>query len=364
MLESIGVLLILLPVCSLAPGFYFVRKLRWNPLERFCASIGLSLFLIYGATFLIYVLKVSGQWHWAIAAACVLGGLLSIHDLLRLLSCHQVRRALLGFVFLLLWAVLLLSLVRHYSGGNWNIDWFEQFKRTRFFLERLPTHTLILPGDPLPARPPLMNLLGAYFLFLTQSGERFELFQVVFLFLNLLVFFPCCLIARALTKRAPKRMVLLVAVFALSPLFVQNLTYSWTKLLTVFYVMLGIWLYLAGWRKRDSIRIVAGFVSLAAGVLVHYSAGPFMVFLALHYMVLVLRKFKDRWRELLAVCPVQHSSVEYVVRLVDSDLWPKNDLQFEYCHHANHGVCRQQFGKDQTQHYRHLATAPFSGCFL
>jgi len=47
-------LLILLGVCTLCPGFFFIRKLRWSPLEKLCGAIGLSLVSIYLASFGIY----------------------------------------------------------------------------------------------------------------------------------------------------------------------------------------------------------------------------------------------------------------------------------------------------------------------
>jgi len=81
----------------------------------------------------------------------------------------------------------------------------------------------------------------------------------------------------------------------------QNATYTWTKLLTVFYVILAVRLYLSGWRKRDSVRMTAAFVALAAGLLVHYSAGPYVVFFALHYLLVVFRTRPAKWKELAAI---------------------------------------------------------------
>ena len=46
LLCQLGLLLLLLPVCSFAPGFFFVRKLQWSPLEKLCGSLGLSLILL------------------------------------------------------------------------------------------------------------------------------------------------------------------------------------------------------------------------------------------------------------------------------------------------------------------------------
>jgi hypothetical protein len=66
-------------------------------------------------------------------------------------------------------------------------------------------------------------------------------------------------------------------------------------------VVLALALYLAGWRKRDSARTVAAFVALAAGLLVHYSAGPYVALLVLHYLFRFFRDRPWRWRELAVV---------------------------------------------------------------
>ncbi len=50
----------------------------------------------------------------------------------------------------------------------------------------------------------------------------------------------------------------------------QNVTYTWTKAFTAFYVILGLWLYLAACRKNDRLRMTAAFLALAMGILVHY----------------------------------------------------------------------------------------------
>jgi len=223
-------MLAILAVCSLCPGVFFIRKLRWSPLEKLCGAIGLSLviiYLIYLASFGIYVLKLPAWSHWVVSGVCCLLGLLGLRDLFRMLSARQVRRPLAGFAFLLLWTLLLLGLVRHYSGGGWSGDWYEHYHRTSFFLDKLPVDTVMHGGYLVPARPPMMNILAVHFL--AQLTPGFELFQVTFVFLNLLVFFPCCLIARALVKRGPRGILVLICLFALSPMFVENVTYTWTK---------------------------------------------------------------------------------------------------------------------------------------
>jgi len=292
-------LVAVLAVCSLTPGFLFVRKFRWSPLEKLCGSIALSLILLYLAAFGIYLLKLPTWAYWCVSGLCAAAGAACIRGLARMLRARQVRRPLAGFGFLLVWTALLFGLVRNYSGGGWGGDWFEHYHRTIFFLERLPTDTVIYGNYAVPARPPMMNLLAAHFL-AHAPQPSFQAYQVVFGFLNLLIFLPCCLITRALVRRGGRRIRLLLALFAVCPMFMQNVTYTWTKLLSGFYVVLAIWLYLAAWRKNDGLRTISAMVCLAAGALVHYSVGPYIVLIALHFGVLVLLRLRARWRRAVA----------------------------------------------------------------
>jgi len=298
---KIGLLLGLLTVDVFSPGFFFVRRLQWSPLEKLCGAIGVSLILLYLVSSVLYGLGPQ-DWAlpcWAVSVICLALLLLAIRDLRKLAAGISVRQIVFGFAFLLLWTLSILSMIRHYSGGGWAVDWLEHFQRTLFFLHRFPTDTPIFSEYQLAARPPMMNLLGAFFL--AQTGDRFELFQVAFMFLNLLVFLSCCLIAPALGPGGRRRIVPLVALFALSPLVMQNATYTWTKLLAGFYVILALWFYVRGWRKHDKSRVIAAFAFLAAGLLVHYSTGPYLVFVALHYIFVLFRQRDDKWRELAAV---------------------------------------------------------------
>jgi hypothetical protein len=306
LLFQLGLLLVLLPVSSFAPGFYFVRKLRWNPLEKLCGSIGLSLILLYLASWGIYCVGARGDRmpvHPApfVAVSLICGALAAAcwKDIGRLAGARSVRRALAGLGFLSLWTAVLMAMIRNYSGALWFGDWMEHFHRSLFFLQHFPADTAIFPGYALPARPPMMNVLAGFFL--AQTADRFEIFQAVFVFLNLLLFLPCCLIMPALGKRAKRRTALLVLLFATSPVVMQNTTYTWTKAAAAFYVVLALWLYLAGWRKNDRVRTTAAFVALAAGMLVHYSAGPYVVLLTLHYLIRVFPRRAEKWRELAGI---------------------------------------------------------------
>jgi hypothetical protein len=237
-----------------------------------------------------------------VSAISVALALVSWKDVARLVRTRSVRHALAGFGFLLVWTALLMAMIRNYSGGLWFADWLEHFQRTLFFLKHFPADTPIFPGYAVPARPPMMNVLAAFFL--AQTSDRFEIFQAAFAFFNLLLFLPCYLMMPALGKRARRRTWLLVLIFACSPLLMQNITYSWTKAAAAFFVVLALWFYLAGWRKRDPVRTTAAFISLAAGLLAHYSAGPYVVILTSHYLLTVFPTRPNKWRELAGITAI------------------------------------------------------------
>ena len=284
-------LLLLMGICCFLPGYLVVRNLRWSATEKICGSIAASLIILYLASLLIYILRLPQWSYWICSAGCAVIVLVVWRELWRRIRIPGVRRLLAGYAFLFVWTFTLLLFVRTYSGGGWGGDWLEHFHRSLFFLDHLPLETSFVGLYILPARPPMMNLLAAFFL--AHTGDSFENFSVVCLVLNLLLYFPCALMLTAFVRRGSRRLPLLVGLLACSPIVMQNATYTWTKSLCTFYVIFGLWLYLAGLRKNDSVRIVAAFIALAAGMLVHYSAAPYLLFAAGHLV------FQRRWRATL-----------------------------------------------------------------
>ena len=222
--------LTLLPLLlgSIGPGLWLSRRLRWSAPERLCAALALSGVVLYLSSALIYVSGWPRGSYFAVSLAGLgLAAAGRAHGRL-LWASREVRAMLGGFAFLAGWALLLLALVRSYSGAMWSGDWVEHYQRTQFFLDHQPAGTLFLGSSPVTARPPFMNLLGAHFL--AQAGERFDLLQVVFVILNLLAFFPCWLLARSWVPRGGRSSrLVLVYLLAASPFFVENATYLWTK---------------------------------------------------------------------------------------------------------------------------------------
>jgi branched-subunit amino acid ABC-type transport system permease component len=243
---SYVLLLLLLPVCSFAPGFFFLRRLRWSPMEKLCGSVGLSLVLLYLATWGIYCARVPGgaASYWAVTVICAAMAAASWKDMRQMARNLRVRRALTGQILLWGWAYLILAMIRLYSGAGWFGDDIEHFQRSLFFLHRFPPTTPIWGDYLLPARPPMMNVLGAFFMAQTRDG--YDVLQLVFTFLNSLLLLPCCLILPALVVRPLRRRpvryapLALAALFALNPAIMQAATYAWTKSLAAFFVVLGL----------------------------------------------------------------------------------------------------------------------------
>jgi len=52
-----------------------------------------------------------------------------------------VRRVSTAFALLLLWTLVILATIRHYSGGDWFGDWLEHFQRTLVFFQHQPAAT-------------------------------------------------------------------------------------------------------------------------------------------------------------------------------------------------------------------------------
>jgi hypothetical protein len=335
--------LIVCVVLSIGPGFFIVGQLRWRPLETLAASVGLSWIIVYLAAFVIYAGALPDSLYLVLFCLAAIAALACGRGLWRLFRVPAVYRSVAAWLCVLGWGLAGLALIRNYSGGNWSSDWFEHFERTQFFAHRWPLERG-LSGYLLPARPPFMNLAAASVLSIT--GLDFQSFQVVFVFLNSLVVIPLCLICPALAggKRiggmqgggqrsgkgvSPPRtsLAVLTVLLMANPLFQQNVTWTWTKLFTAFYVILGCALYLAGKRRQDAggndsdpartlaaekrpltpaplppmrtrgaSETVAAFLALAAGCLVHYSAAPFALYVTGYEVVSLPGARRRMWR--------------------------------------------------------------------
>jgi hypothetical protein len=278
---------------SLGPGLLVVRRFRWNPLEKLCAAVAVSLFATYLFALVRFILHLAPSVHIIFGWLCFACLLASLPTLRTLFRARAVRRTVLAFALLLAWVLALLALTRHYSGALTSGDWHIHYDKAVFFLNASPHDASV--GKMVLDRPPALNLIWSHVM--AQVGTRFDTFQITAAYFATLALLPCCLLAPALLRRGNRRRrgrpdpLLIAGLLALSPLFVQNATYTWTKLPSVFCVIFGIALYRSGARKRDTTRLAFALATLAFGCLIHFTAVPFALFVVLHYLA------RGRWRD-------------------------------------------------------------------
>jgi len=254
-------------------------RLTLDPAEKLGATAALSLIGAWLIAWTTYVCALSPMVLWSLPALSVAGLAFGWRAGAALWRDDAARALIVGQLLVTGWCVGWLSFVTTYSGGGWAGDWFEHWERAQFFLERWPRDHLFLTSYPLPARPPLANVVTAAFLQLTRPD--FAHFQLVSTLLGSLAFLPAGLLAR---RFGGGRASIAVLAFALmvNPMFMQNATFAWTKLPTAFFVLGALYFFL---RAHDDSAPPAAAplfaAGLAAALLTHYSAGPYAVMLVI-----------------------------------------------------------------------------------
>lgn len=302
--------LLVFAVVTFGLAWPFAARLNLDQAEKLVASVVLSLLATYLVAFVIYVLRLPVATFYLLP---VLGavGLLTGFQSFKLSFRDPVARAMLvGQLLVTGWCVGWLFFIVSYSGGGWASDWFEHWERTRFFLDHLATDTRFLALYPLPARPPLANLVtGAL---LAASPGTYAHYQLFMALLNSLAFLPAALLVRrwqvrpagAPTRSAFGAVAVLAVLLMLNPSFVENATFAWTKLITVCFVLSGLYFFLRTF-DPDAPRATAPLsaAALASGVLAHYSAGPYVLVLAVAWLVLG-RARATFWRQTLLLAAI------------------------------------------------------------
>ena len=197
----------------------------------------------------------------------------------------DVRELATVWVLVAAAALAMLACVFSYSGGTWMGDWEEHYHRPLVMLGLRPEDGFH-PLFAFTSRPPLANAAEASLLWVT--GAELARHQTMLLLLNTLAALPAALWCRTMGGgRAGLAWTGLL--LTLNPLFLQNATYPWTKLITVFYVLTGLHVLLTGGTGRG--RVATGFALVTLGSLAHYSAGVWLLtagagWLAMH---------RERW---------------------------------------------------------------------
>ncbi len=286
-----------------------VRRLPLDPAEKLVAATALSLLGAYLAAWFIYIAGLPASALWCLPLLGVSGLVPHRRSCLEMLRAPDARALALGQALITAWCLAWLALVSTYSGGGWAADWFEHWERARFFIERGAPDTIFIGHATLTARPPLANVLVGAFAALVRLD--FAVYQIASTVLASLVFLPVALFARRFHLRqgsgghagGPRAIALCVVAVMLNPLFLQNATFAWTKLPAAFLALTGLHFFLrALTAARPQMDAVLAAALLAAGLLAHYSIGPYVVLLAAGWIIRTWtrRTEPEWWRATLA----------------------------------------------------------------
>lgn len=247
--------------------------------ERFaCVLFGGVLGLYLGAETL-HLLGASPAIWLSLSAISASGWWLGRGELVVWSRDPAVREAALGWLGVTAFSVFALTVIRTYSGGDWIGDWVGHWHRAHFFLYQNANERWIFLLDPFTARPPLLNLATAAILAHT-SGD-FAAYQVTTTLLGCLATIPIQLLAKAAGGRTVARWA--GPLLMVSPLFIENATYSWTKLESAAFVLAGIFFYVRACTSDQRRDWLLSALALTGGVLGHYSAVPYLLLGAAGY---------------------------------------------------------------------------------
>jgi len=264
-------------------GLPLTAGLNLRSEEKIALAPGVALVVLYLAAFAIYVFRLPALCFLLLPAAAGAGFVWRRHAIVAALRDPGTRSLLGAYAIWSGWALGFLALVRCYFGigAGATGDWLEHYQRTGFFLGHWPLDYRFIWLYSLPARPPLSNLATGALLAL--SRDTFLYFQIFSTLQSTLVLLPGWLLCRRFNGgRAAAAAFLLLCL--LNPLLLHNATYPWTKLVTAYFVLAGLHLFLEGRDRASAARTGAAFWFLTAGLLAHYSAGPYLLVLALLHL--------------------------------------------------------------------------------
>jgi 4-amino-4-deoxy-L-arabinose transferase-like glycosyltransferase len=210
-----------------------------------------------------------------------------------------------------------------------------------------------------PPGPPLANVLTAAFMQMTRSD--YAHYQIITTVLCSLAYLPVGLLAGRFGGRRAARIAAVLVM--LNPLFLQNSTYPWTKLMAVFFILTGLYFFL---RVRDEDEAsgraaVVCALCLAGAVVTHYSAGPYVATLAVLWIAMGFQRgwrASFAWMTVVAVLAGACVLAPWFSWSVAEYGWAGTFLSNSSVIHDRNNMAGQPPHQDRPQHPRHPDPAP------
>jgi len=282
-------------IVSYLPGRALLSYLDLSNDEKFAGSFGISFFIFYLIGFTGYVLKQN-------ALIFNLGFLLPvlILSIFILIKKSEITRdeVFKNFVFFFCFLIVVYfqTFLPIYSGGLWSFDWWEHYQRAMFFLDKLPLSTHF-GAYLLTARPPVFNVVD--FFFQSFLGRDFWVFQIVSTLLNLIILLPSYLITKYFFGEKSKFLFAFVAVILLlNPSIIIETTFTWSKAMTVGYILLGLLFYLRFRKTKQSLFLYLTALFMGIGQITHYSTAPYFIIIVFDLIFQKITASKISWKAL------------------------------------------------------------------
>ena len=267
------------------PGRVLIEFFPLKSKEKFVVSFGVTFFIYYLIGFFVYIANLPLYFLYTL--------LILLFIAISLLTYKKYKPFPNEFTFLGIFMgvfIVILSyqgLLPYYAGGQWYFDWFEHFQRVRFFLEQLPLDTRIGPYL-ITARPPLFNVVT--YVYQSVIGKEFWEYQIMATLLNTTVLLACWLIITLFTKRSLTFLLMVLsAALLLNPSFIIQTTFTWTKALSVYYLLTGFYFYLQFRQGKSPLYLFLGTSLLGAAYLTHYSTAPFIFGIGCDWLLQAVR---------------------------------------------------------------------------
>lgn len=284
-------LIIIFHFCLFIPGYLISRKSDLSDVIKLVNSISLSIFIIFLVSFVLYVFELEAIVYVLFSLCLVVATVWMRKELFAFFRSPPVKPLVRYYGIFILWVFLLTTVIKHYSGGGWFGDWDEHYQRSLFFRDLYPLDTVFTGGWLLTARPPLHNVVASFFL--NHVGNQFYYYQAASVLLNAVVFFGAYVVFAVYMKERGSDVSVGVPILALflslNPSVLVNVTYSWTRALTNFFVLYSLALFYLSAKKNDNYLRRLSYVNMGLAVLTHYSAVPFLMGLMLIDLYSVLR---------------------------------------------------------------------------
>jgi hypothetical protein len=283
-----GVLVFLWLVPGL--GLLTTRFLRLPPQDRLVAIVSAGVVLL-GLGGQVLHIAGAGPAAWRLLAVLAGGGwALHWREVAGWWRNAPSRLLLRNWLIVTLGCLGALALIRTYSGGDWIGDWVGHYHRAHYFLHQDPAELWIFTLDPFTARPPLLNLATSALM--AQGDDSFAAYQVYTTLLGSVVVLPLCRLVVAAGGRR-RALALVPLLLLVNPLFMQNATYSWTKLGAAAFVLTGAWFFRRAMSGGKPRHWKLSGLAFSAAVLAHYSSVPYVLAAVAAYGWL----HRERWSD-------------------------------------------------------------------